>query len=432
VEAILKIAAAVKLVNRNQRECVRLVRRCVAVMLSVRREVAQSGDQVNEELRTPIVDLIEAFGSVYRALTEHTRRTMFRQWLTRQDTTEDLRLCDRLLGNALSMFSLAVQIRTMKQVIRMGAQQRNVDNIGTSARQSTLAPEGNASRPSCSRPALAQTNQLAVEDTLFAVTRTTSYGSTVGTLLSVGTADAESFEPSPSQQEYLSLGPEDVSDTHEITRDAVDPRMRESGMLTRSDVFSLRSQSTDKTSPEYPKSLKHVRLKRTVERRHGAGENAGDPRSNPTTPVVAVVAGDAAAGKVQTQRAKREQKPRVRAPTSMYPSSSTDTWATQYSLDLPSVNVAHRAFMEMGIDVVYSQTAVPMRPQRPPLRPRPKSMLSYTGSKATVTSAISPVIVDPGIFTEQFTRVASQCLLALLHGAGGQTRSLLAGWSLRN
>ncbi|OCH88136.1 hypothetical protein OBBRIDRAFT_735019, partial [Obba rivulosa] len=107
VETVLKIANAAKLVSRNRKECERLAQRCVAVMLSVRQEVKQSGDQVTQELQVPISELIVAFAEVYRFLQGHGHNTAVRQWLNRQEVAENLRICDRKLDSSLSMFSVS-------------------------------------------------------------------------------------------------------------------------------------------------------------------------------------------------------------------------------------------------------------------------------------------------------------------------------------
>lgn len=43
----------------NRLACLRLTERCATILISVREEVADAGDQVGEELNEPIVRLVE-------------------------------------------------------------------------------------------------------------------------------------------------------------------------------------------------------------------------------------------------------------------------------------------------------------------------------------------------------------------------------------
>ncbi|OCH88137.1 hypothetical protein OBBRIDRAFT_109420 [Obba rivulosa] len=313
--------------------------------------------------------------------------------------------------------------------MKMGATRREVD---TSARLIPLppSPPANVVRPAeFQRPLLTDTHHLTIGDTLIPMSRFNSQRSTAETLLSV---ESESCEPSPSREPYLALELEDPAEVQDASEDQNnDPRMRENGMITRPGIARLRVQDEDFKDRG---TLKHLRLvrrdsKESQELRQHS--RAGTSRTRHNEPPVIVVEDDKT-GKVRTQRTTRPERraaSRVRAPTSMGPSFSRQTWSSQYTLDIPHVDIAHRAFMEMGIEVIHAEVDMGPRPRRPPLLPRPQSMICLSGSKGAVTIAITHQVEHVVVFAREFTRLASQSLTAILRSAAGSNRPLFAGRS---
>ena len=53
----------------NRLACLRLTERCADILISVREEIAEAGDDVGEELRTPLAKLVECVSPVYSSST---------------------------------------------------------------------------------------------------------------------------------------------------------------------------------------------------------------------------------------------------------------------------------------------------------------------------------------------------------------------------
>ncbi|KAH9008297.1 kinase-like domain-containing protein, partial [Lactarius deliciosus] len=113
---LLNIWDAVEIVETNRIASLRLTERCADVLISVRGEIVNAGYTVAEELRAPIAKLVEAFGEVHHFLENLGQRPFLKRFLRRDETLSSITACDTSLNNALELFSLSIQIRTLKLV----------------------------------------------------------------------------------------------------------------------------------------------------------------------------------------------------------------------------------------------------------------------------------------------------------------------------
>ncbi|ESK86494.1 hypothetical protein Moror_9860 [Moniliophthora roreri MCA 2997] len=113
---LLLIWDSLQMVDLNRLQCLRLTERCANILLSVREEVKEAGDQVTEELRVPISKLTEAFNTVYIFLQKQAHRPFLKRYLKRDEILRQIEGCDAELQEALGMFSLSIQIRILKQI----------------------------------------------------------------------------------------------------------------------------------------------------------------------------------------------------------------------------------------------------------------------------------------------------------------------------
>ncbi|KAG6902523.1 hypothetical protein C0995_015340 [Termitomyces sp. Mi166 len=113
---LLQIWDALQSVDTNRLQCLRLTERCADILLSVREEVKEAGDQVDEELQAPITKLTESFHSVQSFLLKQVHRPFLKRYLKRDEIQGQIRACDAGLSEALGMFGLSIQIRILKSV----------------------------------------------------------------------------------------------------------------------------------------------------------------------------------------------------------------------------------------------------------------------------------------------------------------------------
>ena len=136
----------------NRLSCLRLTERCADILLSVREEIYEAGDEVGYELAAPIAKLEElvsqnfylqyplilacgfrSFIHVYRFMIKQTNRPWLKRYLKRDEILRDIADCDSALRDALGLFGvrlfcyycsyiylletqLSIQIRILKQV----------------------------------------------------------------------------------------------------------------------------------------------------------------------------------------------------------------------------------------------------------------------------------------------------------------------------
>ncbi|KAH8978454.1 kinase-like domain-containing protein [Lactarius hatsudake] len=113
---LLNIWDAVEIVETNRIASLRLIERCADVLISVRGEIVNAGHTVAEELRAPIAKLVEALGEVHHFLENLGQRPFLKRYLRRDEILSSITACDTSLNNALGMFGLSIQIRTLKLV----------------------------------------------------------------------------------------------------------------------------------------------------------------------------------------------------------------------------------------------------------------------------------------------------------------------------
>ncbi|KAJ7144142.1 hypothetical protein C8R44DRAFT_691771 [Mycena epipterygia] len=103
-------------VDMNRLACLRLAERCANLLLSVVQEVHEVGDKVEKEMAKPLEKLIETFTQVRDFLLKQAHRPFLKRYLKRDEILREIASCDTALSDALSMFSLQVQMRILKQV----------------------------------------------------------------------------------------------------------------------------------------------------------------------------------------------------------------------------------------------------------------------------------------------------------------------------
>ncbi|PPR04893.1 hypothetical protein CVT26_012713 [Gymnopilus dilepis] len=113
---LLNIWDAAQNVDMNRLGCLRLTERCADVLISVREEVHEAGDEVGAELASPLAKLEEAYTFIYRFMVKQTNRPWLKRYLKRDEILRDIAACDSMLRDALSVFGLSIQIRILKQV----------------------------------------------------------------------------------------------------------------------------------------------------------------------------------------------------------------------------------------------------------------------------------------------------------------------------
>ncbi|KAI0317882.1 hypothetical protein OF83DRAFT_1171602 [Amylostereum chailletii] len=124
---LLSIWDALEMVEMNRLACLRLTERCADILLSVHQEIIAAGNSVTEELRLPIERLHAAFEDVHTFLKKQAHRPFLKRYLKKDEILRSIAYCDASLSDALGMFGLSIQIRTLK-TIQANEARRKQDN----------------------------------------------------------------------------------------------------------------------------------------------------------------------------------------------------------------------------------------------------------------------------------------------------------------
>ncbi|KAK2463882.1 hypothetical protein APHAL10511_004054 [Amanita phalloides] len=113
---LLEIWDALGTVDMNRAASLRLTERCADILLSVREDIKDAGDVIGDDLTPPVSKLIESFSLVYDLLHKLNHRPFLKRYLKRDDILRQISECDKALTDALSMFSISIQLRILRQV----------------------------------------------------------------------------------------------------------------------------------------------------------------------------------------------------------------------------------------------------------------------------------------------------------------------------
>ncbi|EKM52507.1 uncharacterized protein PHACADRAFT_211755 [Phanerochaete carnosa HHB-10118-sp] len=180
---LLNIWNAVQLVEFNRLQCLRLAERCANILFAIKQEIEEAdrlsntgspkadtppgspskqpklkyspriggndspkhkGEAqlpetssagsvtlglVGNQLKEPLIRLIEAFYQVLEFLNRQNRRPFLKRYLKRDEIQRDLFMCDTALNDAMYMFELGIQVRILEQVLRAEKQQQDHTNM---------------------------------------------------------------------------------------------------------------------------------------------------------------------------------------------------------------------------------------------------------------------------------------------------------------
>ena len=76
------------------------------MLLSIREEIAEAGDEVGIELRPPLARLVESYKEVHRFLNRQSHRPFIKRYLQRDEIQRALAGCHSSLTDALGMFNV--------------------------------------------------------------------------------------------------------------------------------------------------------------------------------------------------------------------------------------------------------------------------------------------------------------------------------------
>ncbi|KAA1471777.1 kinase-like protein [Dentipellis sp. KUC8613] len=91
--------------------CLRLLDRCVDILLCVREEVVDAGNYVSAELRSPIANLERIFEDISILLSKYTQTSFLKLFLSFPAIGSEAAACDEELNEAFAKFGFFVKIR---------------------------------------------------------------------------------------------------------------------------------------------------------------------------------------------------------------------------------------------------------------------------------------------------------------------------------
>ncbi|KZV66153.1 hypothetical protein PENSPDRAFT_655158 [Peniophora sp. CONT] len=115
-KALLGIWDAVEMIEINRVASLRLTERCAELLLAIRDEIGSATVGVDDELREPVARLHSAFEEIGDCLQKQARRPFWRRYVKREEVQRNISYYNTLLDDALGLFSIRIQIRTLKLV----------------------------------------------------------------------------------------------------------------------------------------------------------------------------------------------------------------------------------------------------------------------------------------------------------------------------
>ncbi|KAL5486220.1 hypothetical protein ACEPAI_7265 [Sanghuangporus weigelae] len=115
-KTLLYIWDALELVESNQLACLSITERCVDTLIILRDEISNAGVNVESQLEFPMMQLNNSFNAVKKLVEDQAHRPFYKRYLKRKEIQEQIEACDARISNALDMFSLKVQIRSLQRM----------------------------------------------------------------------------------------------------------------------------------------------------------------------------------------------------------------------------------------------------------------------------------------------------------------------------
>ncbi|KAL5504341.1 hypothetical protein ACEPAH_8415 [Sanghuangporus vaninii] len=113
---LLYIWDALELVESNQLACLSITERCVDTLIILRDEISNAGVNVESQLEFPVMQLNNSFNAVKKLVEDQAHRPFYKRYLRRKEIQEQIETCDAKISNALEMFSLKIQIRSLQRM----------------------------------------------------------------------------------------------------------------------------------------------------------------------------------------------------------------------------------------------------------------------------------------------------------------------------
>ncbi|TFY66265.1 hypothetical protein EVG20_g4825, partial [Dentipellis fragilis] len=110
--------------------CLRLLDRCVDILLCVREEVIDAGNYVSSELRSPIANLERVFEDISILLSKYTQTSFLKLFLSFATIGSEAAACDEELNDAFAKFGFFVKIRifAIDNILKDVRRQQNAED----------------------------------------------------------------------------------------------------------------------------------------------------------------------------------------------------------------------------------------------------------------------------------------------------------------
>ncbi|KZS90817.1 hypothetical protein SISNIDRAFT_457444 [Sistotremastrum niveocremeum HHB9708] len=122
---LLNIWDAVIEAETNRMMLLTLTQRCANILVAVREEIRLAGDEVSDVLQDPITKLAESFTLVETTVKNQVGKPFLKRYLQRDDDMVRIQICNTTLSDAVGLFGLSIQIRTLKQIQESDHDRRN-------------------------------------------------------------------------------------------------------------------------------------------------------------------------------------------------------------------------------------------------------------------------------------------------------------------
>ncbi|KAJ7779612.1 hypothetical protein B0H16DRAFT_723142 [Mycena metata] len=113
---------SVQTVQTNRSSCLRVTERCADLLLAINEVIADSGDEVTQELQKPLERIERSFQGFSVFLKGQAELSFFTRYLKKDDILREIQDHDKSIRDCMFLFQTAIQAKVLQHVLKPSTQ----------------------------------------------------------------------------------------------------------------------------------------------------------------------------------------------------------------------------------------------------------------------------------------------------------------------